>query len=356
MKLMYVILTSLLFIVGCSSSHDEQKLQCNEVEFIKGFPKDISLEKMAPLPLDLAGCVEIYGIDSLLICRIPEGEYLWKVYSLHDLRFLGNLFGRGHGHNEFVESFMPDMSICTDSALFCEFWSFSNGGWYRCNLTESLRSKEIVWDREKLFQNSDLIHTNIYLDDSTFFMVRYNNYVGYIRSLCINGSIQDMDYVGNLNTLYAEEDINTLSAVRCVNRKRMMVAEGMLRLNQINLYSLNSDSSKTLCVGDYLMDVVDTDKSPKIKRHKYYGYIVSYEDYFVALYNDVSYESYFKGDGDSQLQFFTWDGKPLLCIKLPCFVTSFFISKGRYLYIFSNGGEEEMMYKYDCGELLQSII
>lgn len=104
------------------------------------------------------------------------------------------------------------------------------------------------------------------------------------------------------------------------------------------------------------MDVVDTDKSPKIKRHKYYGYIVSYEDYFVALYNDVSYESYFKGDGDSQLQFFTWDGKPLLCIKLPCFVTSFFISKGRYLYIFSNGGEEEMMYKYDCGELLQSII
>ena len=350
------IFVSLLFIVGCFSSHDKQKLQCNEIEYIKGFPKEVSLKETVSLPLDLTGCTEVYGLDSLLICRIPEGEYLWKVYSLHNLQCMGNLFGKGHGHNEFVESFIPDMSICTDSALFCEFWSYSNGVWYRCNLTESLRLKEIVWDNKKQFQNNDLINTNIYLNDSTFFMVRYNDYLGYIRSLCVNGSVQDISHIGNLNDLSVEEDINTLSAVRCVNRERMMVAEGMLRLNQINLYSLNSDSSKTLCIGDHLMDVVETDKCPKIKRHKYYGYILSYEDYFVALYQNISYKKYFEGDGNSQLQFFTWEGKPLLCINLPYFITSFFISKGRYLYIFSNGGEEEVMYKYDCGEILQSIV
>lgn len=132
-----------------------------------------------------------------------------------------------------------------------------------------------------------------------------------------------MDHVGNLNQLCAEEDINTLAAVRALNQERMMVAEAMLRLNQINLYSLDSDSSKTLCVGDELTDVMEVDSRLKINRHKYYGYIVPGKDYFVALYNNVSYKAYFEGVGESQLQFFSWDGQPLLCVNLPYMVTSF---------------------------------
>lgn len=354
MKKIGFAFTFLLLITGCSS-YNEETLQCNEVEYIREFPKEISLENVDPLPLDLAGCTEVYGIDSLLVCRIPEGEYLWKVYSLRDYQLLGQLLGKGHGHDEFVESCIPDQSFRTDTALFCEFWSSANGTWYRCNLTQSLHSGHIVWDRKKQFKDSDLIHTNMCLNDSLFFMVKYNGYAGYIRSLWVDGTVKDMDHVGNLNQLCAEEDINTLAAVRALNQERMMVAEAMLRLNQINLYSLDSDSSKTLCVGDELTNVMEVDSRLKINRHKYYGYIVPGKDYFVALYNNVSYKAYFEGVGESQLQFFSWDGQPLLCVNLPYMVTSFFISENKYLYVFSNGGEEEVMYKYDCGDVLSAL-
>ena len=70
MKKIGFAFTFLLLITGCSS-YNEETLQCNEVEYIREFPKEISLENVDPLPLDLAGCTEVYGIDSLLVCRIP---------------------------------------------------------------------------------------------------------------------------------------------------------------------------------------------------------------------------------------------------------------------------------------------
>lgn len=92
--------------------------------------------------------------------------------------------------------------------------------------------------------------------------------------------------------------------MRCVNPERMMVAEAMLNLNQINLYSLKSGKSVTLCVGDELSDVAEVDNFPKRLRHYYYGYIEAHDGYFVALYQDVSAFDYWMGRGKCELQFF----------------------------------------------------
>ena len=92
MKKIGFAFTFLLLITGCSS-YNEETLQCNEVEY--------------------------------------------------------KLLGKGHGHDEFVESCIPDQSFRTDTALFCEFWSSANGTWYRCNLTQSLHSGHYRLGQEK---------------------------------------------------------------------------------------------------------------------------------------------------------------------------------------------------------------
>lgn len=356
MKNLPWIVTSLLIVAGCSSSSDEQKLLCNEVNFIDAFPKEVELEAIRPLSLDLAGCVDVFSIDTLMIFKMMNGEYFWKVYSLNNNRFLGHFLAKGHGDNEFVSLPCSEMVMQTDTALLCDFWCPPKKTWYRCNLTKTIERNRLVCLQEKRFEQYDNLNFVVSLSDTSFYFLKDNDFVGYVRSLYVDGVEHEIDHIGNLNRMRIKEDINTLSAVRCVSRNRMMVAEGLLRLNQINLYSLKTDSSKTLCVGTELDNVDEVDRRPKKLRHEYYGNILSYDDYFVALYHDVSAIDYLTGMGTSELQFFDWSGRPLLCLKLPFMASSFFIYQNRYVYVFSGMSEEEMMYKYDCGEILQSVI
>lgn len=356
MKHLLLMFTSLLIVAGCSSSRSKQKLQCNEVDFIDAFPKEICLESSHLLSLDLAGCVDVFSVDTLMIFKVMDGECFWKVYSLNDYRLLGNYLTKGHGKDEFVDLPCSELVMKTDTALYCDFWCPSKMMWFRCDLTKTLQDGRPVWEQQKRFDNNDNVTSVLCLSDTSFFILKNKDYVGYVRGLFENGTDCDLSHIGNLNEMEIEEDINTLSAVCCLNRERMMMAEGMLRLNQINLYSLATGYSKTVCVGKKLSDVDEVDHRPKKMRHKYYGNILSYDDYFVALYHDISAMDYWMGTGKSELQFFDWTGRPLLCLKLPFMASSFFVSQNRYVYAFSAMEDEEVLYKYDCGEVLQSII
>ena len=355
MKCIGLIFVSFLFIAGCTSFRDEQKLQCGEVTYVKGFPLEVELQKNTPLPLDLAGCVDVFAVDSLMIFKMMDGEYFWKIFSLNGNRFLCCFLSKGHGHDEFESLPSSELVMRTDTALLCDFWSSSRRVWYRCNLTRTIQNQYLVWEKQQRFEKIDNILYTFCLSDTLFYFIKNRDYTGFIRSLYANGTFHDLIHVGNLNDFVVNKDINTLSAVRCLNRKRMMMAEGMLRLNQINLYSLVADSSKTICIGDELSNVYEVDHLPKKMRHKYYGNILSYDNYFVALYHDVSVMDYWMGKDYAELQFFDWSGQPLLLLKFPFAVTSFFVSQNRYVYVFSNIGEEEVIYKYDCGEILRSI-
>lgn len=356
MKHLFWMFTSLLIVAGCSSSRDEQKLQCNEVDFIDAFSKEIELETLHPLSLDLAGCVDVFSVDTLMIMKMMNGEYFWKVYSLNSNRFLGYFLAKGHGDNEFFSLPSSEMVMKTDTALFCDFWYSSKNIWYRCNLTKTLEYNQLICEKQKRFEKYGNLNSVLCVSDTLFYFLKNKDHVGYVRCLYKKDMVWNLSHIGNLNDMDVEVDINSLSAVRCLNRECMMVAEGLLRLNQINLYSLKTDSSKTLCVGDRLDNVDEVDHRPKKLRHKYYGNILSYADYFVALYHDVSIMDYWMGNGKSELQFFDWSGRPLLCLKLPFMASSFFIFQNRYVYVFSNMGEEEVMYKYDCKETLQSVV
>ena len=73
MKNLSWIVASLLIVAGCSSSRDRQNLQCNEVNFIDAFPKEVELGSIRSLSLDLAGWVDVFSIDTLMIFKMMNG-------------------------------------------------------------------------------------------------------------------------------------------------------------------------------------------------------------------------------------------------------------------------------------------
>lgn len=78
MKKTDILFITILFVAGCSS-RNEQTLQCDEVNYVQEFPHEVNLEETKPLPLNLIGCVDMKPADSLLIFKMDEGEYFWKI-------------------------------------------------------------------------------------------------------------------------------------------------------------------------------------------------------------------------------------------------------------------------------------
>ena len=354
MKKTYILFITILFVVGCSS-HNEQTLQCNEVNYVQEFPHEVNLEGTKSLPLDLVGCVAMKPAESLLIFKVDEGEYFWKIYSLNSNSFIADMLPRGHGNMEFVSLPHSESIIPTDSALYCDFCDDARQTLFRCDLTQTLQQGRLALEPKFNYKKYEGAYPAVSLSDTSLYIKENVGSGGYIRFMLVNGQKHDFAYIGNLNTVHVKENLNTLSAVTSINRKRMMAVEAMLRMNQINVYSLQSDSSFTICVGEKLNDVNEVDGLPKRMRRKYYGSVITYDNYFVALYHGTSMFDYIQGKGKSSLQFFDWKGNPLLCIKLPVVATSFYIKNNSDLYVFSSMEAEEALYKYDCTELLKSI-
>lgn len=354
MKETYILFITILFVAGCSS-RNEQTLQCNEVNYVQEFPREVNLEETKPLPLNLIGCVDMKSADSLLIFKVDEGEYFWKIYSLNSNSFIADMLPRGHGNMEFVSLPHSESIVPTDSALYYDFCDDARHTLFRCNLTQTLQQGRLALEPKFNYKKYEGASPAVSLSDTSVYIKENVGSDGYIRFVLVNGERQDFACIGNLNTVHVKENINTLSAVTSINRKRMMAVEAMLRMNQINVYSLQSDSSFTICVGEELDDVNEVDGLSKRMRRKYYGSVVTYDNYFVALYQGTSMSDYIQGKGKSSLQFFDWKGNPLLCIKLPMVATSFYIKDNSDLYVFSSMEAEEALYKYDRTELLKSI-
>lgn len=286
-------------LVACSGNGGS--VQCEEVRFVDAFPKEAELGEASALPLDLAGCVDMFAVDTLAIFKTPEKDYLWEAYSLRSLQPVGRLLRRGHGHDEFEMLPSCETLTRTDSALRCDFWVSAERRWRSFDLTRTLREGRMAWTQTRDFRNYEKLSDVVAFPDSSFLLVMNKDYTGFSRSLWAGGEEHEIAHLGNLNDMAVENDLNTLSCVRCVNPERKMVAEAMLNLNQINLYSLKSDKSLTLCVGDELSDVAEVDNLPKKLRHYHYGFIESHENYFVAMCQDVSILDYWTGRGKCEL-------------------------------------------------------
>lgn len=323
-------------------------MKCGTVKYVDKFPKEINLEQkdLQQLDVDLTGCVDFFLADTLLVAKYVDSDCFWTVFSLKDLSLKERLLEKGHGQNEFLYIPGSESVSVSDTSLTCNLYS-SDNGFFRCNLKRSVDGHRLYMDEIKPGIGLDnVVYINA-LNDSAFFIVRYGG-LGFRRELLGNGRCSTVQGIGNLNKLQATEDINTLSFVTAINKPRGIVAEAMLRLNQINLYAIADSGyvNKTICIGNELTDVAKVDKMSKRKRKWTFAKIKQYSDYFIALYHNARESYLYDGDGVSHLLVFDCNGNPVAKIKIPFIASSFDISSTGDFYIFDNYGKKEALYKY----------
>ena len=95
------------------STGNQNSYVCENVKYITEFQKEIELPLKNPEKICLDGCLDIFNVDSLLICKMQGGDYFWKVYNLNNNRSLGPLLRKGHAENEFIEIPVSEKSVVT---------------------------------------------------------------------------------------------------------------------------------------------------------------------------------------------------------------------------------------------------
>lgn len=352
----YIIGVTILscILISCNGYLGQTYMECKEVKFIDKFPHSVQLKDSIPLNIDLMGCVDFFIADSLLILKVDNNEYFWNVYSLSSNRHKVNLFRKGLGPNEYASLTCDEYVFSNDSSLLCNVRFSDTEELYSLDLSESMKcGKEIM--QKKDIQLDKGMKSVLQVEDSTFFLMRYAG-MGFCREMQVGMNVVSLGHLDAINNQTVRNDLNTLSGTLCFNTMRKRVAESMLRLNQINLYSWADDFNMTLSVGDHLTNVEMVDRTSKRELVKYYGASFAGDKYFAVLYYKSSYKNFFSGEGKSDIQFFSWDGEPLLVVSIPYMASSLYITDDRELYVLSTNEKTEMLCKYDIGDYLQPLL
>lgn len=352
MKNIVLVLAVLSVILQSCENVTSQYLCFDDVSYVSDFPKQIELDKVEPIALDLMGCVDFFGNDSVLVFKMMGLENHWKVCSFPDFETEVELLKKGNGPNEFVN--MPSNEYFRQN--ICQVWFSDKRKLYHIDIPKSMEEGSLRMDTILDLPVNEMVLNCASLEDSLFFMVLYQPN-SFRRCLLKGNKLYDLEHLKGLNSIEAYKDLNSMSAVRCYEKSQNKVVEALLHLNQINLYSLEERSfAKTICVGENLTDLGWIDNMSKRRWVKYYGSVFTRPEYFAALYYNASRKDFLSGKIEkTDIQIYNWEGEPLLNIVVPYQIESFHIHKDQYLYVLSTKGEEERLYKYDLGDLLQVL-
>lgn len=345
-KKLFVLLMSMTF-VACESV-PTLYMKLDDVKYVNKFPKEKSVKDkdLQVVCDDISGCCDLFVADSILVGIFPEADYFWKAYSLKDNTFKMSLIRKGHGRNEFPYAPHSVVINKTSDSLLCSFLS-NDRRFFVCDLGQSItQNREVIKEQKLNFGNKDMTWC-VPLNDSLFY-TKHTSWLDYShkRMLFSNGSFMEIPNIQCLNNITVEKDINTLSFLYCLNNERDRVAEAMMNLNQINIYSFDGSFQKTICIGNQLMNVGEVDHCSKANVMECFGNVISYSNYFVALYHGVSTRDYYESDAPCSLMIFDWEGNPLLKLNIPFTVPNFGISGDGTIYLLRNNIEKEVILKY----------
>lgn len=344
MKKHLYILFLLLALSACV--RETAYLACEQVETIKEFPINIEEKALSPLPIDVPGCVDITVADSFLICKYIDGDYFWKVYSLNDCQFRANLFRKGHGKNETADLPTCERVIVNDTSVSCDVMTFENK-LYRCHIQRSIDCANIITDdiTPKKSGLSDMLATLYSVNDSTYFVKWIKKY-GFSRALYQNNKDVPIDNIGNLNDVFNNKELNSLSAGSFLCSAKNKMVEAMLCLNQLHIYSLDGSWSKTLNIFGEPINLYEVDGQSHKDIVEQFSEVQGNDDYIVALYLGGKETELMENKVKSSILIFDWDGNAKAKVTLPFAASAIDIDDNGNIYLFSRYMETERIYRY----------
>ena len=347
----------------------------DDVHYVTKFPKTFSLNNGTEIDvendLDIIGLLDFRIEDSVLIFikRAPENHRkgFWTFLSLPGYQYLGEFLTKGQGPNEFY--FPPRVFQTTffkeNEDLNAIIYIVDPPELYQMNITESLKNNRL--DMRRLKTSVPWALANFVFIDSTTFFCRsmndgiqdqWNALLGthQIRYVFRNGERITPPHFEKLNLARVDplnfgevrqaQDLEILSATIKYNSEREIFVEMPIRLNYLNMYSLDGSFGKTICIGKKMDNIKKIQNMEPTDRKRHFIDLQLFPNFWAVA---VEKNKHFH-----EILLFDWKGKPLAELKLNNTITSFGIDLiNGYLYTLDN--ITEAFFKYDIRDILKEI-
>lgn len=362
-----VIISILSIISACNDknlSSSKYYMIFDSIEYVEKFPRTYSLENHIDVDIDVIGYYVFNIVDSLLIFSTTNPEGFWSFVSLSDMTVIGQFLKKGQGPNEFL--FSPSIQTATNffkdnGKQYAAIYDSQKAKVYKIDINETIRRK--VLDISIMKDSIPPYLMNFVMLEIDCFLCKelYGKYTQQLRYIMKNGLKESSANLEKLNRAIVENGsnmgyyFNIISTMTKFSLEKNLIVEMPVMLNYLNLYSINENFGKTICIGNKL------DNINNIQKQKYPDLVETFFD--LRLFKDF-WGVVFLNENELSLEtgrknlpsifFFDWKGKPLAELKLNKHLTSFDIDFNTG-FLYGLDSIEEDFFKYDINHILAGL-
>lgn len=200
-------------------------------------------------------------------------------------------------------------------------------------MSKSLKQESLVAEEVFKVVTGDPFNFNgfIVLEDNNFIVSKIENGGRSVnRHLYLNNVLTENEILDKLNEIRIEApdlDHNTLVRHTAYRKFDKRIIEAYGKFNLINIYTLDGDFQKSICVGEKLDNLRDIESMPYDDRpSSTYTFLKGYDKYIAATYLSQTIRDLLERKQTlAEIHIFDWDGNPLCRIKFDKRFTSFHI-------------------------------
>lgn len=352
-KFKVFILVSVSALVSCKSMQTPL-VAFDDLDYYASCPNTESLKVEKLMPSVSYGLIDLRIIDTLCLFMTNDSDKGFiKIGDLSDFSIKRHAVRRGNGPNELLwYLYFNEISFSHEDDTLFAYLRNNKRQISRWNISETLSSGKVEFDT--LSRSYLGTMSSIYINDSLTFVTQLNNNETAIeRLLYSNDKVKSIPHLSKLNapgvTNSDGYSFNALSMIYSYNKYHEKIVEVGASQNIINIYSLNGDFKKSICIGELCEYDVNNAKSWPVA----YEHLDLNDDFIAALYvDDTRYRYESKEKTLPSIRILSWEGIPLLELKIDKPATNFeFDFKNQKLYTLNS--EDESFIRYDISQLFQ---
>lgn len=340
--------------ISCTESTSNY-LSIGEPEYISDLPLIKNIKLIDTVDCEVYGMKSIKVVDSLLIIGTNSS---WTAISTRDQKPLANFFSIGQGPGEFnsIPRTGEGCFFSKNDSLYVLAQDHNNGRILELNLTKAVAHEP--FEVTPVFNSPEINNicwATIPCGEGKAFISRANNnFTGFNRYVVEQDTIYSLPITQQIDqiTVESEEDINLLSKVTRFSPQADKIVEFMIYLNQINVFSIDGNSGKTICVGKKLDNISKIERQPRFLKTNTYITGSVWPQGFGGLYSGYSEIDVQKLLSEhNTIQFFDWEGNGICEVKIPYQALAFDLDfENKILYVINQ--EDDMLLRYDASEVV----
>ena len=346
-----IVIGVLLVFCSCSKLNHEYTIAFDNKVVIEEFPIVEKCDSGEIVDFNTIGNREIKIIDSIAVLSTGANKGAWKVVSLTHYSVLGEMIDAGNAPHELTVIPMLSQAsfLLQNNRTILSVPDNMTHRWHNIDLEKVISGQQ---DYDSITPDYDIDNFTIYkglYHDNIEYKITVNPAEGnIIRHIATNNQAVSSTNLEWLNHFSVDkpEKLGLLMPTVALSPSRKMIAEVYNLYPQINIYSISDNRATTITqygkIADYKKYLGKSSETPQ----PIYRGVRGYEDFFVV--NKI-------GENEStELQFFDWDGNPLVAVTIPSTVTSFDINfnSGTLLTV---DFTKDIIKKYDISHILSQL-